>query len=166
MSNKQLKLKTDDKRLIKVSVREICQDGSWGRTINNREVQLSHCPDGFIRLCIDNNVIDKPTLSWRVVEQAIPVRQLNNGRRWPQDCRWHWFVVGHTDGKRYKYLYLNAGLQHIGTRTDYKLKYISTHRSKRQRAYAHKLKAIRLGFGGKRRRWEARRERARERYGR
>ena len=117
-------------------------------------------------MSIDNNVIDKSTLRWRVVEQAIPVHQLNNGRCWHQDCRWHWFVVGHTDGKRYKYLYLNVGLHDIGTRGDYKLKYTSTHRSKSQRAYAHELKAVRLGIGCKRRRWEARRERGRERYGR
>src|SRR4051794_38371880 len=116
MSNKQLKPKIDDRRLIKISVREICQDGSWSRTINSREVKLFHCPAGFIRLSIDDNVIDKPTLRWRVVEQAIPVRQLNNGLRWHQDCRWHWFVVGHTDGKLYKYLYLDVGLEHIGTR--------------------------------------------------
>ena len=97
--------------------------------------------------------------AWKVSEAEVPYLKMNNGEHWPDGSQYVYYVIG-ADGKRYRHLY-NLGTK-IGTRTDFGLKYRSPYRSKRQRAYEHQLKAMRLGTR-KRQRWMERRERAQER---
>jgi hypothetical protein len=155
-NRKTPKLKLNDPKLIKIPVREVVMDGSWMSPypINGYWLQLVHHADGAIHLIV--NDIEQP-MKWRVVEHSIPHRALNNGRKWSIGCRWHWYVVG-ADGRNYKFLYIHG--TRIGTRNDHGARYAVTCNSKKQRRLHLAAKAIRLGTR-KRRRWEARRERAR-----
>jgi hypothetical protein len=151
------KLKLNDPKLIKIAVREIIVDGSWGpRIVNGHRLELIHANDG-IHLVV--NDIEQP-MQWRVVEHSIPHLALANGRKWSIGCRWHWYVVG-PDGRNYKFLYIHG--TRIGTRNDHGARYAVICNSKRQRRQHLEAKAIRLGTR-KRRRWEERRERARARH--
>ena len=59
------KLKFNDPQLIKIPVREIVVDGSWGpRNVNSHRLQLIHANDG-IHLVV--NDIEQP-MKWRVIE--------------------------------------------------------------------------------------------------
>jgi hypothetical protein len=149
------KLKLNDPKLIKIAVREIIMDGSWGpRNVNNHSHELIHRNDG-IHLIV--NDIKQP-IKWRVIEHPIHNYALNNGRKSSRGCRWHWYVVGR-DGRNYKFLYIHG--TRIGTRNDHGARYAVTCNSKKQRRLHLAAKAIRLGTR-KRRRWEQRRERARQ----
>jgi hypothetical protein len=150
------KLKLNDPQLIKIAVRELIVDGSWGpRIVNGHRLELIHANDG-IHLIV--NDIEQP-IQWRVIEHSIPNYALNNGAKWSRGCRWHWYVVGR-DGRNYKFLYIHG--TRIGTRNDHGARYAVTCNSKKQRRLHLAAKAIRLGTR-KRRRWEQRRERARQR---
>jgi hypothetical protein len=149
------KLKLNDPQLIKIPVREIIIDGSWGpHIINGCRFQLIHAADG-IHLIV-NDVEQR--MRWSVVEHPIPHLALNNGDKWSMGVCWHWFVTGR-DGRNYKFLYIHG--TRIGTRNDHGARYAVSCNSKKQRRLHMAAKAIRLGTR-KRRRWEARRERARE----
>jgi hypothetical protein len=141
-----------DQQLLKINVREICLFG-WISLVKDYRLELQHGSQG---ICLVVNG-ELTTQCWKVSELEVPYLEMNNGVHWPDGSQYAYYVIGR-DGKRYRHLYISG--TRIGTRNDFGLKYRSPYRSKRQRRYEHSLKAIRLGTR-KRRRWLARRERAR-----
>ena len=118
-------------QLRKISINEIIYSGSWIRQFGDTTVELIHHHDG-IRLLVNGCL---QPVCWRIYERTIRGK-LANGGYIPLDKCWDYYIFGHKDGKRYKYLrllFIPPNGFRIGTSSDFGAMYTTSCRSRYQR---------------------------------
>ena len=149
MSRPRTVTRLGDRRLTKLSVREIINEG-WIKQINQDLLELFQIDDDHIALRVNEQLTN---IRFKIAGQTIPNRLWRNGYV-PHDKQWLWYVVDERGRKR-RFLYLLN--KQFGTREQLGLRFVYNCMSRNQRAIYSAGCRIRLE--GKRRRQARKKER-------